>query len=163
MNLERLRIPLQMTVVTLASYLAGRTFTDWTHPSSSVIGALWSLVSGVVALQATIEETHKSAARRLVGTLIGAIVGALYLSFLPFSALGMALCAGFTVFASQWFAVPDNGRLAAITVGIVMLVSIGDPDLSPALNGALRFVESCIGAGIAVATVHLWPGRNKPA
>lgn len=161
MNLDQLRIPLQTTVVTLASYLAGRYLTESIHPSSSVIGALWSLVSGIVVLQASIEETHKSASRRLIGTLIGAIVGALYLMFLPFGALGMALCVGVTVLVCQWFTVPDNGRLAAITVVIVMLVSIGSPDLSPAINGTLRFVESCIGVGVALATVHLWPGRNK--
>ena len=76
---------------------------------------------------------------------------------LPFSAVGMAVSVGVTVLLCRVIGVPDNGRLAAITVAIVMVVSNNDPTSSPISNAALRFIESCFGAGIAVLVVLLSP------
>jgi len=69
----------------------------------------------------------------------------------------MAVSVGVTVLLCRVIGVPDNGRLAAITVAIVMVVSNNDPTSSPISNAALRFIESCFGAGIAVLVVLLSP------
>jgi uncharacterized membrane protein YgaE (UPF0421/DUF939 family) len=53
--------------------------------------------------------------------------------------------------------IPTHGRLAAITVIVVMVTGSLDPKLSPGLNALLRFVESFIGTGVAVLGVRLWP------
>jgi uncharacterized membrane protein YccC len=53
--------------------------------------------------------------------------------------------------------VPDHGRLAAITVALIMVLSSLNPEMSPFANAALRFIESAIGAGIAVFAVMVWP------
>jgi hypothetical protein len=36
-----------------------------------------------------------------------------------------------------------------------------DPRLSPGLNALLRFLESCIGTGIAILGVRLWSGSGN--
>ncbi len=59
--------------------------------------------------------------------------------------------------------VPSHGRLAAITVIVVMVTGSLDPALSPGLNALLRFLESSIGTGTALLAVWLWPGSpNQP-
>jgi len=53
--------------------------------------------------------------------------------------------------------ISSHGRLAAITVIVIMVTASLDPSLSPVLNALLRFVESCIGTGVAMLEVVLWP------
>jgi uncharacterized membrane protein YccC len=97
------------------------------------------------------------------GTLIGSVIAGFYLWLLPFSAIGMAVSIGLTVLLCQALNVPDHGRLAAITVALIMVLSTGNPELPPFTNAALRFVESAIGAGIAVLAVLIWPKAKNTA
>jgi uncharacterized membrane protein YccC len=52
--------------------------------------------------------------------------------------------------------VPSHGRLAAITVIVVMVTASLDPTLNPLLNALLRFVESYIGTAVALIGLFLW-------
>ena len=142
---------MQNAVVCLLAYLGGLHFTRAFHGSASIMGALWSVISGIVVLQATRRQTLASAGLRVLGTLIGASISAAYLSVLPFSPLGMAAVIGVTVLLCQFLGVPDHARLAAITVAVIMVVSLFNPAMNPIINAALRFGESCIGAAVAVA------------
>ncbi|MEO8673969.1 MAG: FUSC family protein [Casimicrobiaceae bacterium] len=156
------RVAVQSALVAWVCLAVGKSFTGMVHADSAGIGALWATITGIVVLQATPRETSKQAALRLVGTLIGAVIGAAYLYVFPVNALGAALAVGVTVLLCQFANVPDNGRLAAITVIIVFAVSVAAPGSSPILNGALRFGESCIGAAAAVLTVLLWRWPSSP-
>jgi uncharacterized membrane protein YccC len=94
---------------------------------------------------------------RVLGSAIGALSSAIYLTLLPFHPLGMALAIFATVLLCSAVKVPTHGRLAAITVLVVMVTSSLDPRLSPGINALLRFTESCIGTAVAVLSVLLWP------
>ncbi|HEY1435850.1 MAG TPA: FUSC family protein [Thermoanaerobaculia bacterium] len=148
-------------LVCLAAYVAGSGFTSLFHAGTSVLGGIWSVVSGIVVLQATIEDTRGSAWLRILGTAIGAAVGAIYLGLLPFSPVGMAACVGVTVLFCQATGVPDHARLASVTVVIILAVSVAAPDIRPITNAFLRFVESCLGAGLAMIAVMLSPAPRK--
>ena len=147
--------------VCLASYLAGTWFTSLFHAGSTIIGGVWSVVSGILVLQATLEDTRGSAMLRVLGTFIGAAVAAIYLVLFRFHPLGMAMTVGVTVLVCQALRVPDHARLASVTVVIVLAVSVADPTIRPVLNALLRFAESCIGAGIATLAVFLSPGARR--
>jgi uncharacterized membrane protein YccC len=148
---------IQNAVVCLVAYPCGAWSTGAFHGESANMGGLWSLISGLVVLQATTRDTWKSAGLRVLGTLIGAIVSALYLSFLPFRPVGMALSIGVTIVLCQILKVPEHGRLAAITVAVIMVISNMNPTLNPITNAVLRFSEACIGAVVAVAIVLVTP------
>ncbi len=154
---EELRIAVLSAAVSTLAYLGGSRFTALFHGASALVGGLWSMISAVVVLQATRRETIMSAWRRIFGTLIGAVISGIYLLVLPYSLVGMAVCIGATVLLGQATGSPDHARLAAITVAVIMVTSSVNPTLSPILNAALRFAESCIGAGITVLAAHLWP------
>lgn len=160
---ERLRIPAEIALSALVAYLLGFWFTSLFQGYLPKIGGLWSAISAIVVTQATRRETTSSASLRILGTAIGALTSAVTMSLLPFHPLGMALAIFATVVLCAAINIPSHGRLAAITVIVVMVTGSLDPKLSPGLNALLRFVESCIGTGVAVLGVRFWPGsRPEP-
>ncbi|MGC2434180.1 MAG: FUSC family protein [Desulfobaccales bacterium] len=156
---DDLRLALQIALVCLTAYLAGFYFTHLFLGASAAIGGLWALISGVVVLQATRRDTWASASLRVLGTFIGAVASAIYLSFLPFNPFGMAAVIGVVILLCQVLGIPDHARLASIVVAVIMVFSSFHQEVSPLLKATLRFVESFIGTSLAVVAVLLW---SKP-
>ena len=154
---ELLLIPAQIAVAALLAYWIGFSFTSLFPGYLPKIGGLWSAISAVVVTQLTRKDTTSSASLRVLGTAIGAFTSALYLTVLPFHPIGMAVAIFATGVICTALTVPSHGRLAAITVIVVMVTASLDPALSPGLNALLRFAESCIGTAVAVLVVLLWP------
>lgn len=155
-----LRIPLQIALATLLAYLLGTWFTALFPGYLPKIGGLWSAISAIVVTQLSRRDTVSSASLRILGSAIGALTSAVYLSFLPFHPLGMAAAILITVLLCQSANIPSHARLAAITVIVVMVTSSLDPHLNPGLNALLRLAESCIGTGVAVLIVAVWPADH---
>ena len=158
---ERLRIPAEIALAALVAYWLGSWFTSLFPAYLPKIGGLWSAISAIVVTQATSKEALSSASLRILGSAIGAATSAVYLPLLPVHPAGMALAIFATVLLCAAVNVPSHGRLAAITVIVVMVTSSLDPKLSPGLNALLRFAESCIGTGVAVLAVLVWPGSRR--
>ena len=158
---ERLRIPAEIALAALVAYWLGSWFTSLFPGYLPKIGGLWSAISAIVVTQATSKEALSSASLRILGSAIGAATSAVYLTLLPFHPAGMAVAIFATVLLCAAVKVPSHGRLAAITVIVVMVTSSLDPKLSPGLNALLRFAESCIGTGVAVLAVLIWPGSRR--
>jgi len=153
-------VAIPTAIVALASYLCGFHLSSLFHPESGAIGGLWSAISGIVVLQTTQRETWSSASLRVLGTLIGAICSAVYLSLLSFSPIGIAVCIFVTVLISHAARIPSHARLGAITVAVIMVVASLDTAPNPVLSATLRFTESCIGTAIAVLIALIWPGSK---
>jgi uncharacterized membrane protein YgaE (UPF0421/DUF939 family) len=117
--------------------MGGFYFTRLFYGASATIGGLWGLVFGVVVLQATRHDTLASTWLRVLGTLIGAAVSAVYLSFLPFNPFGMAVVIGVVMLLCQVLGAPDHARLASITAAVIIVLSTLHPGFNPALNAAL--------------------------
>ena len=158
---ERLRIPAEIALAALVAYWLGSWFTSLFPGYLPKIGGLWSAISAIVVTQATSKEALSSASLRILGSAIGAATSAIYLTLLPFHPAGMALAIFATLLLCAAVNVPSHGRLAAITVIVVMVTSSLDPKLSPGLNALLRFAESCIGTGVAVLAVLIWQGSRR--
>ena len=158
---ERLRIPAEIALAALVAYGLGSWFTSLFPGYLPKIGGLWSAISAIVVTQATSKEALSSASLRILGSAIGAATSAVYLTLLPFHPAGMAVAIFATVLLCAAVNVPSHGRLAAITVIVVMVTSSLDPKLSPGLNALLRFAESCIGTGVAVLAVLIWQGSRR--
>ena len=153
---EQLRIPAQIAVAALVAYLLGFSFTSLFPGYLPKIGGLWSAISAIVVTQVSRQEARSSASLRVLGSAIGAVTSAVYLSLLPFHPVGMALAIFATVVICTALNIPSHARLAAITVLVVMVTASLDPALNPLLNALLRFVESCIGTAVALLGVLLW-------
>lgn len=152
-------VSIQFTLVSLLSFLIATSISSFIEggSQSSFIGGLWAVISGIVVMQATMVDTRSSALLRVFGSFIGAVFSAIYLLLLPFNPFGLALLIGITVLVCQALSIPDHGRLAAVTVAVVLVVSTLNPEIDPVLNAALRFGDTVIGSAMAVLMVRIWP------
>ena len=154
---EQLLISTQIALVAFLAYLVGFYFTGLFPDYLPKIGGLWSAISAVVVLQLNRKDTISSASLRVIGSAIGAITSAIYLSFLPFHPIGIGMAILATGLICTALNMPGYLRLSVITVLVVMVTASLDPKLSPGINALLRFVESCLGSAIAYLLAALWP------
>ena len=138
-------------IIVISAYLLGYYFTSLFHIGTSEIGGLWSVISGLVVIEGRRVDTFKSAKLRIIGSCIGALVSGTYLYFFPFSVAGFALCIGIGGVICHLLRMPAHVKLTGITIAVVMIVSIITHDVDPVMNAALRFMESIIGALVAVS------------
>jgi uncharacterized membrane protein YccC len=161
-------IAVQYALVSLLAYVIASYATVSLQGTADLasIGALWAMISGIVVMQETRKSTLNSAWLRILGSLAGAIISAIYLLVFPFNPVGMAILIGITVLLCQGIGIPGHARLAALTVAVVLVVSGLNPEISPLVNAATRFIEVIIGSVVAVAVVWVWPyvtGATDPA
>jgi len=145
-------------VVVLLSYCGGLYFTGLIHPESALFGAMWAAVSGLASLQDDLPGTRAAATLRVWGTLVGAVIAAAYLTVFPFSTIGLALAAGLAAGIGALLKMTDGGRLSAITVTVITILTVINPDLHPFSNASLRFLESCLGSAMALGVALSWAG-----
>ena len=147
------------------AYYVGIYATGQIHAASRWMGAMLSCTSVITVLQMpSYKEALRPAWLRVLGTFLGAVIAYAYLKLLPFSVMGMLL----TVFALEAFCmvlnIYNNGRIATITLLIIMLVAQMSPEADPATNCSLRFFESAVGVGVGVAlrwTIERWQAMRR--
>lgn len=139
----------------LLAYLLGLAVSQTVRSPAAEMGAMWAAISGIVVLRNSLDDTWDATRARVIGTFVGASTAALYLAFWSLSPVGLGLCVAATVLTCRCTGIADGGRLAAITVVVVMVISAMDPQLNPFANAALRFMEACFGTGVAVLLARL--------
>lgn len=141
-------------IAVLLAYFFGSYVTGRFHEESGFVGAMLACTSAIVVLQEKdLKESLHNGWLRVLGTFIGAFVAWIYLLLYPFSVSGMIIAVFIQEIACMLFKVPDNGKMATITLVVVLLISHHYPDLPPWENGLLRFSESAVGAGIGIFMV----------
>ena len=150
------------------AYLIGPFVTGPFHQASSSMGAMLACTSAVVVLQTPgLRESLRAGLLRVAGTALGALLAYAYLRLFAFSTLGMMLAVALLVVLSMLLGIPDNGRMATITLLAILLVSQRSHALPPGVNCLLRFVESALGVAVGVVlawlTSHLSPAAHPAA
>lgn len=150
------------------AYLIGTFVTGPFHQASSSMGAMLACTSAVVVLQTPgLRESLRAGLLRVAGTALGALLAYAYLRLFAFSTLGMMLAVALLVVLSMLLGIPDNGRMATITLLAILLVSQRSHALPPGVNCLLRFVESALGVAVGVVlawlTAHLSPAAHPAA
>lgn len=144
------------SIAVLLSYWLGSFLTFHIHEKTAYIGAMLACTSAIVVLQKEdLKGSFRIAWLRVVGTFIGAVMAICYLLLFPFSVVGMVVAVFVLDLICMMLGVPDNGKMAAITLVIILIVSMYSTNLSPILNGTLRFLESAIGTSIGLLMVWL--------
>ena len=138
-------------VATIASLLIARCC----HLSETY----WAPITTLVVTQSSLRKTASVSGERLIGTALGATAGVIVASRYGSSFIMF----GISVFILGLLtSAPHLGRsayrFAAITLAIVMLVPGTDSPRRVALH---RFVEVCIGIGVALVSTVFWPVREE--
>ena len=141
---------IQTLLAVMFSFLGTFYFTTIFHEPTSMVGALWAVISTIIVLENTNTETFNSAKKRLIGSFIGAFISAIYLFFFHFTLFGFIIAIGIGIILCILLNIAQSIKLTTITISIVILVSTVAQDLNPFSNAILRFVESAIGIGVAI-------------
>ena len=146
----------------LLAYLTGVYITGSLHEASRWMGAMLACTSLVVVLQS---NSYKASLRtgwtRVLGTFLGALVAYIYLKMWPFSIVGMLASVFVLEMLCMLVGIYRNGRIATITLLIILLVSQMTPHVSPAVNCLLRFTESVVGVVVGIALLWLLERWNR--
>ena len=121
----------------------------------------WAVFTSVLVVQGSIGGSWKAAVDRLVGTLLGAVYGAVIATLVPHDnvlMLGAALAISLTPLALV-AALKPSYRVAPITAVILLLGSASVTE-GPFLAGLMRTVEVTLGAFVGMAvSLFLLPAR----
>jgi uncharacterized membrane protein YgaE (UPF0421/DUF939 family) len=120
--------------------------------------AYWATISSLIVLQSNIAATLSAARNRLIGTAIGALIGALFVRYVGTHPLWMGLAVVLTVLLCQALNLEDSYRLACVTVAIVMLISSTN---SAWVTAGYRFLEVALGIVIAVVIAGILEHKGK--
>lgn len=141
-------------IAVLLAYFFGTYVTGHFHEASGFIGAILACTSAIVVLQENdLKNSLHNGWLRVLGTFIGALIAWIYLLFYSFSIPGLVIAVLIQEIICMLLKVPDNGKMATITLAVVLIISRQYPDLPPWANGLLRFSEAAVGAGIGIFMV----------
>lgn len=108
---------------------------------------IYAMIGAVIVTDLAPGKTRQLALQRLVGTVLGAAIGALVsvIGLVGPGAIGLSI--GVTLFACHVIGLQGTAKLAAYVCGIVML----DHSAQPWAYAAFRLVETVLGVVVAVA------------
>lgn len=114
----------------------------------------WAAFSAFVVMGTDVGTTFAASRDRLIGTAIGAILGAVFVALLGDHLLWFGAAVAATVLICESLGLGQSYRLACVTVAIVMLINTAG---SPWKSAAYRFVEVALGIVVALLISALPP------
>jgi len=118
----------------------------------------WGSISAIIVLQSNVGSTVNASRDRLLGTIIGAVLGFSFSLFgmLPWNYILAVLAA---IIICGLLGLRSSSRLAGVTITIIMLVHKEGPRWGPPLN---RVIEVVLGIVVALAvTTLVLPDRAR--
>jgi uncharacterized membrane protein YgaE (UPF0421/DUF939 family) len=120
--------------------------------------AYWAPISALVVMQSTLGAAWAISRQRLVGTALGAALGALLVPHFGANAIAFGLSVfGIGVVCVILRLDKAAYRFAGITLAIVMLVKRANPAWVIAMH---RFLEVSLGIGVALVLTAAWRGHE---
>ncbi|CAM3561852.1 FUSC family protein [Paraphotobacterium marinum] len=141
---------IEFAVVVFCSFYVGKLLIP-NQETLSLISGLWCAISAIVVLHDNRKATLHAAIIRGLGSLIGAVISGLFLSYFVASFWLLIPMIIITAFLCSLFKFEEGLRLALITVTVVFAVSLVSPDVSGYENAIYRFIESLIGIAFALS------------
>ena len=108
---------------------------------------IYAMIAAVIVTDLVPAKTRALAIPRLVGTIVGALFGALASRWLPQGAWTVALAIFLPMIVCHAARAPDAAKLAGYVSAIVVLDHAGEPWL----YALFRLVETALGIAVAVA------------
>ncbi|MEE9451656.1 MAG: FUSC family protein [Gammaproteobacteria bacterium] len=150
---------IEVCIVGYFSFWLGSQYNLLFLSTYAETGGLWAAISGLFIIHELKSDIIGTGSRRLLGTVIGAAVGASVFSFLDSSLLTMTLALAITIIICQLLNLPNIIKIACITVAVMLFVQ-EIHNVNPWMNAFLRASETLIGGAIAVLIAYLM--RHEP-
>jgi uncharacterized membrane protein YccC len=147
---------LNMAIACFVSYwIMTRILSRFVDRPSDFLGGMWAVAATVFVFRESRARSLSAGIARLIATCVSFALCLLYLSFFPFTPVGMAALIGFGTVAMALLGRRDDIVTAGITTAVVMVVaamSPGDTWHQP----LLRLADTVV--GIAVGVACKWVG-----
>jgi hypothetical protein len=130
----------------------------WVAARFGLHDGYWGSISAIIVLQSSMGATVSASRERLLGTVIGTVLGFSFSLFgvLPWNYILAVLAA---VIVCGLLGLRSSARLAGVTITIIMLVQTAGPRRDLAL---VRVVEVILGIVVALAvTTLVFPDRAR--
>jgi len=114
---------------------------------------IWAVMSSIVVMQADAKATISASWMRIIGTLVGALIGGLFLSLWGYHGWSLGLGVGIVVVICALLKLIESYRIAAVTVAVIMLTGHADASWTTAIY---RFLEVFLGILVALAISALF-------
>ena len=108
---------------------------------------LYAMIAAVIVTDLSASQTRRLGVPRLVGTVVGVVVGATLVHALPAGPLAVGGGVLSAMFLSHLLLRPEAAKLAGYVCGIMLLEHGRDPWY----YAVLRLTETMLGIGVAVA------------
>jgi uncharacterized membrane protein YccC len=147
---------LNMAIACLITYwIMTHTLSRFVDVPSDFLGGMWAVVATVFVFRETRVRSLSAGIARLMATCVSFALCLLYLSFFPFTPVGMAALIAIGTVAMALLGRRDDIVTAGITTVVVMVVAA----MSPAdawQQPLLRLADTMV--GIAVGVACKWVG-----
>jgi len=107
---------------------------------------LYALIAAIIVTDLSTDKTRKAGFSRIIGSAIGAVVGAVFSMFLPSNPVTIGLSVAFAMVVTQILRLRDATKLAGFVCGITMLGQVEQPWL----HALLRLLETILGVAVAI-------------
>ncbi len=118
----------------------------------------WAAISAFVVMGTDISTTAASSRDRLIGTAVGACLGALFVALWGGQLWAFGIAATITVLFCALLGLDRSYRLACVTVAIVMLIKSAGSPWAIALH---RFLEVALGILVALVISAIPPSATS--
>ena len=119
----------------------------------------WAVISVVIVMQTNLGGSYQAGVNRIVGTAVGAVLGAAALALLGSGFVALGVGVGLTILVCAYMIhLHESFRMAGLTATIVIL--LGNQSGSYLAFVVERFLEIGLGVTIALAfSMLVWPSR----
>ena len=122
--------------------------------------AYWAPITTFVITQSSLGTAVAVSWQRFVGTILGALVGAVAAAYLGPRVLVFGVCVLILGFLCVLVHSDRSAyRFAGVTLAIILLIPRAEPPWQIAVH---RFAEVSIGLGVALLLTMLWPETADP-
>lgn len=119
----------------------------------------WATITTIIVMQSTLGASWDASRWRLVGTVLGALVGWCFATFFGSNIIAFALgLLGMGLICGIFRLDPTAYRFAGVTLAIITLISHQG---SPLTIAAHRFAEVTIGIVFALCLSAVWPESKE--
>ena len=147
---------LSMAIACLASYwIMTHLLSRLVDRPSDFLGGMWAVAATVFVFRESRARSLSAGIARLIATGVSFALCLLYLSFFPFTPVGMAALIGFGTVAMALLGRHDDIVTAGITTAVVMVVAAMSPE-DAWHEPLLRLADTVV--GIAVGVACRWVG-----
>ena len=147
---------LNMAIACLITYwIMTHTLSRFVDGSSDFLGGMWAVVATVFVFRETRVRSLSAGIARLIATCVSFALCLLYLSFFPFTPVGMAALIAIGTLVMALLGRREDIVTVGITTAVVMVVAAMSP-VDAWQQPLLRFADTLV--GIAVGVACKWVG-----